>query len=100
MEISEVSLYHQLGERVKQQRKQRSLTQSQLATATGMLRTTIANIEGGRQKASLHVLYTLSIALGVDVCTLLPRVAEIVHADEEETQAPIATEFLKQLMEE
>lgn len=108
MEINEPLLYRTVGERLKQHRRSCGLTQSQLAAATGMQRTTIANIESGRQKASLSVLYQLCAVLKIEVSRLLPTVVDVtqgkvVELDIDGRQArawPRTAEFLQQLIDE
>lgn len=53
------------------------MTQTQLADVAGVLRTTIANIESGRQRVPLHVLYKLATSLDVEARDLLPPNAEV-----------------------
>ena len=102
MQIDEATLYRYIGRQLKQQRQRRNWTQQQLADAMDMLRTSIANIETGRQKTPLHILYRLCLVLNLEVSVLLPRVAEVtrVEVDHSQSQAPLATEFLKQLLDE
>ena len=49
-----------------------------------MLRTSITNIESGRQRAGLHVIYALCEALEVDPLEILPRPSEVRRLDDEE----------------
>lgn len=79
MEIDEALLYQMLGESIKERRKEVGMTQSQLAAEVGVLRTSVTNIETGRQKAPLHLLFKLCAALGVETYTLIPENAEIVR---------------------
>src|SRR5947209_528013 len=77
MPIDQKVLYTEVGKRLKQWRAESSLTQVQLAEASGILRTSITNIEAGRQRAPLHVLYDLCSVLGVEVAMILPTHAEM-----------------------
>ena len=105
MQINEDHLYGQIGERLRQKRVALGVTQSQIAEATGMLRTSVTNIEAGRQKAPLHVLYRICGFLGIDVAAVLPEVRavtaeaeEIVAAPSElESRLPRTAAFIKQL---
>lgn len=54
------------------------MSQSQLADAIGHLRASVANIEAGRQKTPLHVLYAISEALGTDPKAMLPDRYEVM----------------------
>ena len=64
--------YREIGRRVKNARKVRSLTQEALASLVSLTRTSITNIEKGRQKILLHTLADLAKALQVDYAVLLP----------------------------
>ena len=68
----EDALYRELGQRLRSVRKERSLTQDQVATAISMERTSISNVESGRQRLPLHTLYQYCSVLGVDVAHVLP----------------------------
>lgn len=48
------------------------MTQQELATAIGLTRTSIANLEAGRQRIPLHILYAIAEALGVAPTVLMP----------------------------
>lgn len=54
------------------------MTQAELADATDELRTSITNIEAGRQRAPLHVLYRICAAVHAEISDFLPQVAVIV----------------------
>lgn len=70
--FADESLYKIVGARIRELRDSRGLTQASLASRVGLERSSIANIEAGKQKIPLHVLYRLAISLGVDVGGLLP----------------------------
>lgn len=72
MVIAASSLYADVGNAIKKARKVRGLTQSDLASAVGLTRTSISNIETGRQKLLLHTFYEIARALDVDPVQLLP----------------------------
>jgi transcriptional regulator with XRE-family HTH domain len=65
-------LYRQVGTRLRALRQERSITQQGLAEAVGMTRTSLTNIEQGRQKLLLHTLVDLATALQVLPAELLP----------------------------
>src|SRR5437667_8003141 len=48
------------------------ITQAQLADAVRMTRSSIANLEAGRQRIPLHVLVWIAEVLAVEPATLLP----------------------------
>ncbi len=108
MQIEKERLYEMIGTRVRSRRMLGHLTQSQLAQAVGVLRTTISNIESGRQQAPLDVLYNICAVLKCDIGALLPSVGELTQVstvlmdiDGITHQLPPRTaQFVKQLLEE
>ena len=79
MEIDEVKLYQRVGESVKRRRKEVGMTQSQLAAEVGVLRTSVTNIETGRQKAPLHLLFKICAALEMETREAVPENGQIVR---------------------
>lgn len=65
-------LYAQLGAKIKDCRLKVGFNQSKLAEALDMSRASIINIEQGKQRPPLHLLYDISSILGVEVAELLP----------------------------
>ena len=94
MSINEQKLYTYVGEALRNARVAASLTQSQVAEATGLLRTSVTNIEAGRQKAPVHVLFRLCDVLQIEVANLLPSLADV---SEEEPERQLATQHLQQI---
>jgi transcriptional regulator with XRE-family HTH domain len=78
MNISEDKLYKIIGDRIRQGRKELKLTQAELAQRMGFERTSITNIESGKQHTPLHLLYKLCAMLEMDIKSLLPDLAEIM----------------------
>src|SRR6266702_6732015 len=108
MQVDESLLYNLIGTTIKQQRRKADMTQEQLADEVGVLRTSITNIEAGRQKLPLHLLYEVCIALGLEIATILPSNADVsqpvtksISIDGVTREVPPKTaELLKQLLEE
>jgi transcriptional regulator with XRE-family HTH domain len=65
-------LYELLGQTIADKRDNKAFTQQQLADKVSLTRTSITNIERGRQHIQLHTLYLLAKALSVEVVDLLP----------------------------
>lgn len=61
---------HDLGERLKFLRTSRGISQMELAKATKLSQSTIAQIETGRKDASISSIKELAKALDVDVASL------------------------------
>ncbi len=66
-------LYKEFGFLLAQERKRKHLTQANLGAQAGLSRTSITNIECGRQPIQLHQLYAFAKILRVDAQTLLPK---------------------------
>lgn len=84
MQIDEILLYKQIGQQVKAQRVKLGYSQAWLAERVGLLRTSITNIESGRQKLPLHSLYAICMALGVEPSEILPAASEVASQEREE----------------
>lgn len=67
------AFYAEVGRRIRQTREERGLTQEALAELVSLTRTSITNIEKGRQKILAHTLVDLATALRVASATLLPE---------------------------
>ena len=74
-------LYELVGRKVEQRRREAKLSQTQLAQRCGLARGSIANIESGNQRPTLHTLWSLADALSVDVRSLLPSRDEYSRTD-------------------
>lgn len=70
-------LYQILGERIKAQRESKKMNQSDLGDKVGIGRTSISNIEKGRQKPPLSVIYKICHELDLEVYSVLPTYIEI-----------------------
>lgn len=70
-------LYEIIGHRISELRKLNNHNQQQLADKIGLGRSSIANIESGRQQVSLHVIYRISQVYNAEVHSLIPKVSEV-----------------------
>src|SRR5688572_1225429 len=85
--ISDVDkFYLDLGEAIKNQRTHKGYSQEDLAKFLTLTRTSIVNIEKGRQRPPLHTLYDLASFLDVQITDLFPT-------EDEKKQ----TDFMKEL---
>ena len=66
-----------IGKRVRNARKRAGLNQGELAARVKMARTSICNIEAGRQGLSCASLYALARSLEVQPRDLLPLMSEV-----------------------
>ncbi len=65
--------YAELGSRIRKARLTLNLTQEQLADLLSLNRTSITNIEKGKQKMLIHTLVDLAGKLKVSLDDLLPK---------------------------
>lgn len=68
-----IAFYQQLGENIRKCRNHRGLSQERLANLVGLTRTSLTNIEKGRQHPPLHTLCEIIVQLKVDFVDLIPR---------------------------
>ena len=73
----EAALYIQIGRLIKRQRTLNKLTQEQVASAIGLTRTSIVNIERGRHRLPLHVLFGIARAVHAEPRDLIPTIEQI-----------------------
>lgn len=69
----QAAFYQQLGENIRACRRRSNLSQDGLAKLIGLTRTSLTNIENGRQHPPLHTLCEIVAKLKVDIAELLPR---------------------------
>jgi transcriptional regulator with XRE-family HTH domain len=72
-------LYIEIGSKIRSARVDREWKQEELAAAVGLTRSSVANIEAGRQKMLVHSLMRIAESLQVAINTLLPD-AELLSA--------------------
>lgn len=73
MSLETTPLYTEIGERVRTIRELAGMTQAQLASASAVTRTSIVQLEAGRQKIALESLYLIARALDVPVHLFIPE---------------------------
>jgi transcriptional regulator with XRE-family HTH domain len=74
--------YKKVGNSIRKARDKAGLTQDALALRVGLTRTSITNIEKGRQKLLLHTFCNLANALGIPPIELLPDLTVTSEASE------------------
>ena len=72
-------IYVLVGQRVARLRSTARMSQTTLASRCELARGTVANIEGGRQRPTLHTLWVIADALKADVGEFLPTRAEFAR---------------------
>jgi transcriptional regulator with XRE-family HTH domain len=73
MKTDQQAFYVETGRRIAKQRRERGVTQEDLALAIGLTRTSVTNIERGRQKLLLHTLADIAAKLDTSLASLLPE---------------------------
>lgn len=73
------ALSHLLGRRIREARQKVDVNQELLGAKIGLSRTSISNIEAGRQLAPLDVLYNICHVLGTELHFLLPIYTEVIQ---------------------
>lgn len=64
--------YAEIGRRISTFRRKSNRTQDDLATAIGLTRTSLTNIERGRQRVLIHTIALIAEELSVDLVELVP----------------------------
>ncbi len=64
--------YGTVGSKVRNMRISAGISQMMLAKRIGFTRSSVANLEAGRQRVALHLFVRIADALGSDPCQLLP----------------------------
>ncbi|MBP1991188.1 helix-turn-helix domain-containing protein [Paenibacillus eucommiae] len=67
----EHTIYIQIGNKIRALRKAQGLTQGDIGKIIGLSRASVTNIEKGRHKVQLHVLYDISQALHTDLIEII-----------------------------
>jgi transcriptional regulator with XRE-family HTH domain len=78
--------YRQFGQLLAEVRGKKKVSQEVLARELGLSRTSITNIEKGRQPVQLHNLYRISQLLSVDLKDLLPAPQVFQRSDANQLQ--------------
>lgn len=91
-------LYRELGRKIRQARERcgERLSQDSLAKRLGISRASIVNIEAGRQRAPLHLLWQIADLLGTDLTLLIPSREELLPPA---NQVRLDKEMIKQIEE-
>lgn len=65
-------LYKHMGDLIRAKREERGLSQAELASLIAMNRVSIINIESGKQRPPLHVLWLIAFELGFELRDFVP----------------------------
>ena len=81
------ALQQEVGRRIQSSRRAQGMKQEQLATALGVSRATMSNIERGTQRLFVDQVYEAASHLGVAVDALLPPARDLASAPAVRTAA-------------
>lgn len=70
-------IYREFGLLLASERKRVRLSQAQFAALAGLSRTSITNIECGRQAIQLHQVFSFASILHIEIHHLLPKEATL-----------------------
>jgi transcriptional regulator with XRE-family HTH domain len=73
MDFDRAGFDREVGLRLQRARKERGITQEELARRIGLPRPSYANIESGRQRVPLDVVWRAAIVLGRPIAALVPE---------------------------
>lgn len=96
-------LYSLVGRLIKGARDKKKISQHKLANAVNLTRTSITNIEKGRQKILLDTLWQIAAILEVSVMELIPNSQEIQIPLEAKLPDHVSTEekvWIKEVVED
>lgn len=77
-------LYQILGAKIASFRSEKNITQTAFAKQISLSRASVVNIERGRQRPPLHLIWEIAVHLDVELEDLLPDLLEIQMDSEEE----------------
>lgn len=80
--LDEKKLFALIGERVRHYRRRQSpeMNQERLGKLLGLTRTSITNIESGKQKITIDTLFKICEMFSVEVSELVPKLSDVVDA--------------------
>lgn len=81
MENPTDTFYKEIGKRIFKAREAKGFTQQQLADKISLKRTSVTNIEKGKQKILIHTLAIIASKLDVDIESLIPKI-ELIQNEE------------------
>lgn len=87
-------LYQAIGEKIRVARNDMKLSQAELADRLQISRASVVNIEAGRQRPPLHLVWRIAEHLNTELVFLIPRSNELKNQEvllDEDTIAQIET---------
>ena len=98
-EVNANVLYWEVGIRIRAAREQKGISQERLAASIGLSRTSLTNIEQGKQKFLLHTFIAIADTLGVSLGQLLPSASsDVIKLNLSKYEQPIR-EFVERTLQ-
>ncbi len=97
--MEEQKLYQYLGENVYRLRRQRGLTQTELAAHIGCNQKYISQIETGAAKASVSICYKIAGAFSVSVDSLFENPEKCVNSGEHTSDREFAESITRTIIQ-
>jgi transcriptional regulator with XRE-family HTH domain len=79
--VDKVNIYKIIGENIRKYRINLSLSQEELANKIELTRSSIVQIESGKQALTIHSLYKIAEALKLSIYKILPDFDKISEFD-------------------
>ena len=79
IQLNEFNLTLWIGRNVALRRREKKLSNDDIARLVGVTRTSITNLEAGRQKVPVALLYRVALALDADPRAFFPSLEEITE---------------------
>lgn len=92
--MDKTTIYETVGGNIRRERIERDMNQAELARRVGLSRTSVTNLELGRQSLLVHQLVNIANALGVEPASLIA-----IDSDEAPEAAPMLSPALSQWVE-
>lgn len=93
--------YREVGNRIREFRAKKGISQKAIADTVNLSRTSLTNIEKGRQKMLLHTFVEIASALGISATELFPAAnsgLEIVGVDLPPNLPPEQRDFVERTL--
>lgn len=93
MALPQGLFYEALGKKIRQARIERNISQGTMARAVGLSRTSITNIEKGRQPVQVHILVKIAETLNMNLSGFLatehPRIDKDKNKNLKKFERPV-----------
>ncbi len=88
---------YDLGKQLRAQREAKQLFKTSLATASGVHRNTVSQLESGGGNVELNTLIALCDQLGLDICLVPKEISTFAAADSEHIASAMSNMLARKL---